>query len=273
MPANTYDGADKAARAIAANVSPRYRRLEDLESWASCRQYDGRPDWWTGGETEVPLWERRPCFVYPVVAVAASSNVDLTLGEGRFPSLSTKPGEGKGDGGLSEADSDALDALISDYHRASRFKSHVREAFLAAQGCGTACAIHGVRFGRPFNDLVPAKWGTPTFDNDGSVAVLEIRYPYLDERKVDGKWEVRAMLYRRVIDASVDVTFLPVEAREDGIEPNWQPDPAQLIEHGLGFCPVVWYPFMRGCEAVNRIDGHAIHENLRDEIHGLDLAI
>lgn len=275
MPLNEYVGADEAHRAIAANVSPRYRRLEELESWVTGRQYDGRPDWWTGGPNEAPRWERRPCFVYPVAAIAIASNVDLVLGEGRFPAITSKPGENESglEGGLGESESETLDRLIREYHKACRFKAHVREAFATAQGCGTAVAIHGHRYGRPFADLIPAKWGNPQFLPDGQVGALEIRYPYLDERKIDGKWTVRAMIYRRVIDDTVDVTFLPAEAREDGPEPRWVPDEQRSVQHGLGFCPVVWYPHMLGCEAVNRIDGHALHENLRDEIQALDMAL
>lgn len=270
-----YLGADEAALAIQANVSPRYCRLEALESWVTSSQYNDKPSWWTGGPKDVPRWERKPCFVYPVTRIAIASNVDLVLGEGRFPGITSKPGEKEAelDGGLGETDSESLDRFIREYHKVSRFKAHVREAFGAAQGCGTTIAIHGHRNGKPFNDLIPAKWGEREVDADGNVTKLEIRYPFLDEKKINGKWTVRAMLYRRVIDATVDITFFPAEAREDGTEPNWQPDPAQTIAHGLGFCPVIWYAFMRGCAPVNRIDGHAIHAELRDEIHCLDLAL
>jgi hypothetical protein len=43
--------------------------------------------------------------------------------------------------------------------------------------------------------------------------------------------------------------------------------------HGLGFCPVVWYPFMRGCQPVNVFDGKAIHAQITDEIRQHDIAI
>ncbi len=273
MPAAPPEGYEEAARAFAANVSPRYMRLESLEQWALGRQYDSLPDWWTGGEQEVPLFERRPCIVYPVVRIASSSNVDLILGEGRFPTLTSKPGEDEEDleGGLSEADSGSLDRLIVEHHKLSRFRAHAREGLAAAQECGTAIGIHGHRDGKPFAELVPAKWGEPKLAVDGSVNQLEIRYPFLDERKIDGRWTVRAMLYRRVITATNDITFKPALAREDGTEPSWEVDVD--IPHALGFCPVVWYPFMRGCAPVNRIDGFALHENFRDEIHGLDLAL
>src|SRR6185503_13309428 len=125
MPAAQPEGYEEAARAFAANVSPRYLRLESLEQWALGRQYDALPDWWTGGEREVPLFERCPCIVYPVVRVASGSNVDLVLGEGRFPTLTSKPGEDEKDleGGLGEEESNALDRLLVEHHKLSRFRA------------------------------------------------------------------------------------------------------------------------------------------------------
>ena len=272
----TVQGYEEAAKAIAANVSPRYVRLEELERWQSGRQYDALPSWWTGGPTEVPRWERKPCTVYPVVDVASSSNTDLILGEGRFPEITSRPSEDESDqeNGLDEADSEKLDRFLGEYHKLSRFKAHSREAFTTAQATGTAVAIKGHRNGTPFEDLIPAKWGTPKFDADRAVSELEIRYPFLEETKQpDGQWVVKAKLYRRVITTTRDITYNPADAKEDGSEPNWTEDKVQSVDHNLGFCPVVWYPFMRGCAPVNEIDGKAIHANLKDEIQGLDLAL
>jgi hypothetical protein len=271
--ADLPQGYEEATRAIAANVSPRYIRLDELERWVACRQYDGRPDWWTGGVNEVPLFERAPCFVYPVAQVAISSNTDLVLGEGRFPVISTKAPGDDAEGALPDESSKALDAFLAEHHKACRFKAHSREAFTAAQSCGTAVGLHGHRNGRPFAELVPAKWATPKLDVERGVVELELRYPYLDEVKVGGKWVVKAKLYRRVITEARDITYLPADAREDGAEPDWVKDSTKSVDHNLGFCPAVWYPFMRGCAPVNQIDGHAIHENLRDEIQQLDLAL
>lgn len=271
-----FVGVDQAARAVAANTSPRYRRLENLERWTDGTQYEGLPDWFTGGPKEVPLWERAPVFVYPVVQVAAASNTDLVFGESRFPSFTARPGEDEGEeeNGTDSKDAEALDRFLREYHKLSRFPAHCREAFTSAQTTGTAVAIHGHRNGAPFQDLIPAKWGTPTFEYDGqTVSALDIRYPYLEEfRLPDGAWAVKAKLYRRKIDATSDTTYLPGDAREDGAEPDWQADPQRTFQHGLGFCPVVWYPFMRGCAPVNVIDGKAIHALCLDEIRGHDVA-
>lgn len=269
------EGAEDAQRAIQANTSPRYKRLENLERWVDCTQYEGQPDWFTGGPQEAPLWERAPVIVYPTVQVAIRSNVDLVFGEGRFPEFTARPGENEDgeDNGIGEDDSEAVDRFLREYHKLCRFGSHCRDAFTAAQSCGTAVGIHGHRNGVPFAELIPAKWCNPTFGIDREVTAVEIRYPYLEEIKVNGKWRVVAKLYKRIVDQKRDTTFVPVDARTDGEEPAWTVDKKRDIAHNLGFCPIVWYPFMRGCAPVNVIDGKAIHTLLLDEIRGHDIAL
>lgn len=273
----SFIGFKEAHEALHANKSPRYCRLEELERWVDGTQYHHKVPWFA--PVDVPLWDRAPCIVYPVVQIASSSNCDLVFGEGG-PKFSTKPGEDESDdddpedGGLDEEESAAVDRLIAEYHKACRFVSASREIYVDGQGKATGVAIYGVRNGKPTADIQPAKWCTPTFDTDRcTVLSLEVRYPYLEQYQVkpSGEWAVRAKIYRRVIDATRDVTYKPADARPDGREPeSWVEDVA--ITHGFGFCPVVWYPFMRGHMPVNEIDGKAIHRLLPNEILAHDIA-
>lgn len=272
MTTETYEGADKVAGLFAANTSPRYKRLEWLETWVEGTQYDDRKcDWF---DDSVPLWERRPCIIYPAVSLAIESYVDLIFGQNRFPQFSSKPGEKEEDeAGLDEESSKTVDLFLRKHHEMSAFPAYCREGLASAMGCGTAIGLHGHRDGFPFSELIPAKWGEPKLDARGRVLLLDIRYPYVEEyKKSDGKWAVRVKLYRRVIDEKSDVTFFPADARDDGSEPQWRADPAKSVDHNLGFCPVVWYPFMKGCAPVNVIDGKAIHALTTDEIREHDIA-
>lgn len=259
-------GYSDAIKRVRANKSPRYHRLEELESWVTCTQYAGRCSWWDDSK---PQWERAPCIVYPIVRMAISSNVDLMLGERAFPRFVFTE-----DNGEEEEGSGSIEESLADLHKISRFRTVCREAFETAQGTGTVCAIYGVRNGRPFGDIVPAKWCEPEFEAGFRVKRLVIQYPYLDERqRQDGSWEVVAMVYRRVIDDSRDIAYKPAEAPEDGATKiKWVEDPDRTTTHGLGFCPVVWYPFMRGSVAVNVIDGKAVQRGITDEIQAHDIA-
>lgn len=266
-------GYAEAVKRFRGNLSPRAARLTELETYVKCSQYNGRPSWWS---VDVPLQERAPCVVYPIVRIAIHSNVDMVLGEGRYPEITTKVAEDEGeeDNGLDLEESKTVDRFIREYHRACRFKSGSRESLAEAQGCGSVAAIHGVRSGKPFLDLIPAKWCEPELDSEGAVVRLVIQYPYIEQyQETGGNWCARTKLYRRVIDAERDVEYFAADAPESGTKVNWRENPARSMDHRLGFAPVVWYPFMRGAQPVNVVDGQALHFGLFDEIEAHDFAI
>src|SRR5690349_16572224 len=129
-----FVGAEEAQKRASANRSPRFIELDELEAYVEGRQYEGRPDWFSNAD--VPLWERAPCIVYSIVQNAIQSNTDLVLGEGRFPNVSTNPGENDEslDGlGLNGEESEALDRLLSEVQRVTRFRTVCRGALAAAQ--------------------------------------------------------------------------------------------------------------------------------------------
>ncbi len=139
-----------AKHIIDANLSPRAKRLLSYEQFVEGTQYDGRPDWFSD---VCPLWERKPCVIYPIVRSAIDSNVDLLLGEGRFPTVSTRPGEddekyAPGESGLNLDDSSHIDYLIAQMYRQTQFRALCREVYMSGQASGTAVAIHTVRNGR-----------------------------------------------------------------------------------------------------------------------------
>jgi hypothetical protein len=269
------EGYDKATRLASKRMSPRAHRLAELERWVDGTQYDHLADWFD----DVPIAEKAPCVVEPLVADSIESHVDMVLGESRFPDLTTRPGEDEDDeddpddeGGLNEDDSSALDELIESACKQARFGAICREALAMSMGCGSVSAIYGAREGRLFGETVKARWCEPEFitGNCGPLKRLVIEYPYIETyQDQDGTWKVRACIFRREIDAATDITMRPADA--ELAKPNWVP--AQTIAHGLGFCPVVWYPFIRGCSIVGQIDGAAPHANLRGEIRALDVAV
>jgi hypothetical protein len=266
---------DTLARTLAAYRSPRYCELDRLEAFVETTQYDGRShEWLDGSENAPPLLERRPCIAYPIVRTAIDSNVDLCLGEGKFPAFSLTDGDdveaGTGDAGIGDDQRKAVDTGLAKLIDLARLKQSYRQAMGSAQGQRTAVLIHGMRDGRPFVESEKAKRCTPTFTDDGTVASLDIRYVYTEDvRERDGRWRKVAKLYRRRIDAERDTVFAPVLAQPDGSEPKSWPEQSS-IAHGLGFCPVVWYRHMAGCTTEGNIDGRAIHEHHLDELEALD---
>jgi hypothetical protein len=268
-------GCAAAQKAIEANLSPRAQYLGMLERYVEGTQYEGQPDWF---DKSVPLFERAPCIVYTLTRSATNSNTDFVLGESRWPRITARPAEDDAefdDLGLSLEDSAILDKFMLEVQRQSRFKSVAREAFTSAQSCGSAVAIFGAVGGELRIETTRTRWCQPEMNPDGSVKRLVIQYPYLEQYREQGggPWKVRARLYRRVVDDQYDTTFLPADASRMGVEPNWRPDPTLTVRHGFNFCPVVWYSFMSGAGSFEKVDGHAIHEHLLDEIRALDMAL
>lgn len=253
-------GLREAQKILDKNLSARAKALQSLEKYVEGTQYDHLPDWFSDKK---PLWERAPCIVYPIVRAAIDSNSDLLLGEGRFPTAKVD--------GLEGDEAEQFEKATAKVVQQSRLKAGARELFAAGQGCGSACGIFGVRGGRLFIDTLLARWCKPKLALDGSVLWLEVRYPYLAiEKTQDGeKWVCK--LYRRTIDATSDIQYKPANAKADGTEPSWTVE--SETKHDLGFCPVVWFPHLKGCQAVNDFDGRAIHEHLTDEIRAHDFAL
>ncbi len=250
-------------------MSPRAHRLAALERWVEGSQYEGMADW----DNDCPISEKAPCVVDPIVSDSIESHVDMVLGEGKFPAITSRPGEDESDdGGLNEDDSAALDRLFAGAAEQVRFRAICRETLSMAMGCGSSAAIYGVRNNVLFGDTVKARWCEPEFADDGrTVKKIAIQYPYVDtyQDEKDGKWYAKAKIYRREIDDKSDVTYKPADA--DSFKIKWVED--VRIEHGFGECPVVWYPFFRGCSIVGQVDGNAPHEKLTDEIRCHDVAI
>ena len=70
---------------------PRTRHLEDLEAtWKGLRyEREGRASFF---DKSVPLQDRAPCIVDPIVRVAGRRLASLVFGESRFPTLSVRAG-------------------------------------------------------------------------------------------------------------------------------------------------------------------------------------
>jgi hypothetical protein len=133
---------EKAQKIVQANLSPRYFVLDQLERYTIGTQYAHLARW---GQEDLPLFERAPCIQYPIVARAIDSNADLCLGEGRWPLITSNPGEDDTAFderlGLNEDESGVLDRGIKAIVDQSRLRAIASELLCEAQGCKTAVAV------------------------------------------------------------------------------------------------------------------------------------
>lgn len=267
---------EKALKALHANITLRSARLIALRSYVEGKQYDGLPDWF---DTDVPVTKRAPHVVEPIVEQAVDSFGDLLLGDTRVPSVAARNDEEDDDDptelDLSEEEAAAVNRFLQKADAAGGVTGSLRTAIKDALSVGSAVAIVCLRDGVPTIEVVKAEHCEPTWEpgRPGLLRSLEIRYPYIREFWDDSarKWRAECLIFRRVIDAEADTTYLPAKAREDGSEPtSWRVDKGLTVDHHLGFCPAHWYGL--GLRQISReeYDGDAIHKTLTDEIDALN---
>jgi len=238
-------------------TSPRAKRIMRYAAYVAGTQYDGREPFLSQRADAPPILERAPCVVYPIVDIAIASYLDFCLGEGRFPTFATE-------------DESSQHEAIELVTKQTKFHTRMRRAFRTALSCGSACAIVGIRNGRLFISVEDPAHCTPTINEDDVCEQLEICYPFVEEY-FDGRektYKKRVMLFRRVIDATHDTVFEPVEAPSFDLDITWTE--RERVAHGLGFCPVVWY---RTLTTGTAIDGHPLHENICDEIDAMNFSL
>jgi len=254
----------------------RFWELDRLEQYYRGTQHDGKTSWWDG---EVPARERKPVVLSGLPKAAVEQAVRFTLGEGKFPTLNfTGSKEKLSIGGVSipfsTDDAKALDTLWLEVVDQAGLKLSLREALRRGLSMRTACGVYSIRDGEVSIELFNAKhceptWASPT---KKELSRLECRYIYpKEERQSDGTTKEIWYWYRRVIDATRDVTYLPVKV-EEGDEPKWTIDKDQLREHALGFCPAFWWPNLTRMDVVDD-DGVALFDECEDEIDAIDYAL
>lgn len=266
-----------AEQRLASNTPKRARTVDGLIRFAEGRQYEGRESFWNDN---VPLFKRAPCIVYPAPMLAAGSFVSLVMGDGRFNGITTHCSEDDEAFdprfGLSEDESEDADKVIQRAMKAGRVVPSLAAMLYSALVGKTSCAVVQVKRGVPRVELLPAQWVTPKFvgdDPEGDVESIEVLYPYLDEFETpDGEKHVECKLYRRTIDATADTTYVPLRAGVRKPEAGAWTVKAS-VPHGFGFCPVVWYRHRPKATDSTNIDGTAIHQELCDEVDGLNFAL
>jgi hypothetical protein len=270
------EGQTEADRACKNWLSPRFYQLDQLERYVLGTQYDGKPNFYEPGG-DVPLIDRAPNVVHSLTEAAIRQHVDFALGEGRFPEITSASTDDEEilEEAINEEQSKVLDAFVRVLMDHAEFHSAAADALSDSEGCGTTVSVVSVVDGCPEITSLRAKWCEPKFSKNGrTLESVEIRYPYIKlEQGVDKVWRAKAYLYRRTINAQSDTVYMPAEIGQKQIEPSWRVDKDKSIDHGLGFCPVVWYQFKRTAQRAADFDGRAVHASQLDELDALNLGL
>lgn len=270
---------NEVQKLLDAGKTPRARRIEESQRYHDGSIYDGRPGFFE--DIDTPLRERAPCVVYPVVRNAVQSFTAMCLGDGKFPTITT--GTSEDDSafdtrfGLSPDDSKTIDAGIRQIVRQTRLRAVAQQALEAGLISGTCVTVVSVTRGKLRVSQIDAKCCAPTFD-EGDPELLksvEVSYRYVTDDTLDpgtGKYAKRVFQYRRVIDATYDTVFVPVEVTQVNQRPV-PSTPKTKYRHGFGFCPVVWYRMAAPVSDIADIDGRPIHWGLFSLVDSVNFAL
>ena len=251
------------------HTTARYRSLDKLLAYYESRQYENRPDWWTGdpGNGEiVPLRERRPCIIYPLPKAAVHQLVRFTIGTEAWPTLKVE------DERVPEMIRERVAKSISDVIAHCKIKPAIRALMARALAARTAVAVFGLRAGKLRIDTPRAQDCVPVFEGDDPCQpVKSLTWVYQYDREVEEPSGIvcKKFWFRRDIDEIAVVEYEPEEVRIGSV-PVWRV--AKETQHGFGFCPVLWIRNMPEV-ADGSIDGVSIYEDQFDQFDALNFAL
>lgn len=290
---------DPFAKPELLNKTARFRDINALESIFEGKQYEGRPNWWTGKKGDrgdaVPLRERKPCIVYKLPKASVQQVSRFLFGEKRFPKISVssvreepkeqpeleglpeppEPLERKPDANFPELErpeADFLSEWIGKLVEFGNIEPMMRAIAVKAIACKTAVVVVEVDRGefkltlpRPQDCWARFVDGDPTHEVERLLWCYEFDKEVADEA---GKPVCKRHIFRREYDATNVYLYDDVELRQ-GRDVEWGTPMA--VPHGLSFCPVLW--IRNEPEYGVGIDGRSLFEDLGEEFEALDMAL
>jgi len=275
-------GPDYFAQPERIQATPRSQQIARLRLYYEGKQYDGRPDWWSGEDGRgnvVPLRERKPCIIYPLPKAACNQATRFTFGEGRFPAvavahLDEDDDEAEDENALAEEDAKTVTAYLAHVIEVSRLKSAMRRLLRIGLSQRSAVAVLGVRRGRFTIDMPrPQDCWVEFIDDDpeGEVKRMTWAYPFQKEILQNDRVVTETYYFRRDY-TDTEIVFYHDAKLIPGKDVEWQRDEARTKQHGLGFCPVRWIRNLPA-EDCDDIDGVSVYDGLEDELDALNFSL
>jgi len=255
--------------------------IRRLAAYFDGRQYDGRPDWFTGLSRDgqvVPLRERKPCVIYPLPRAACNQATRFTFGEGRYPSVAvsaTGDDEVDGSRAVSEEEAETLTRFIAAVTEGAGLKGALRTMLRHGLSQRTAIAAIGVRRGMFAVEMPRPQDCAVEFEGDDpSAPVARLVWCYAYDREVmrDGRIATEVHYFRRDWTADEVIAYVDAPAPAPGKDIEWVRDEARTVRHGFGFCPVVWARNLPE-PTCQDVDGVSLYDGLEDELDALNFAL
>lgn len=262
----------------APQLSSRQAQLDHLWKYYRCSNYNTRKYDWNGQEhhekieheslaqggvippgyydagQDSPLNFRKPSAPYYLAKIIVDRFTSMLFSAKRHPRL-TSPDP-------------ATEDWLTGFAEATRLWSKLIQARRFGGAMGSVALSFKFVQGRPIVEVFDPRWCDVSFSDREALQVeqCEIRYQYSAEvRQEDGSWEQAAYWYRRVLTDETDTVWPKVEVTND--EPEWDRTKHSEVQHGLGFCPVVW---VQNLPVLDELDGDPDCLGIYDLIEEID---
>lgn len=248
------------ARNIAMGSSERYRKATLAELYYLSQQYEGKKEW---HDKSVPLRDRKPRIIVPLFRETVEA-VDRFLWSGsRFPKAcinATRDDEATDEDEIGPVitteQAEELTRFLQALIRQGKIAQAVREYTTSALKTTSAAVIVGVQAGYVNCYVHTGKDCTPTFNpkNPRECVELEIKYQFPRDEQIAGSKATKQVWYwyRRTVTTDRDIVYQEVKV-VPGQDPVWVEDAEKTVDHGFGFCPVVWVRTFGDC--TDPVDG------------------
>lgn len=243
----------------------RQRDAVMAELYYLSKQYDGKKEW---HDKSVPLRDRKPRIIVPIFRETIEA-VDRFLWSGyRFPKaiVNATRDDDAGDDedeigpALTTEQAEDLTKFLAALIRNGRIMQAVREYTTSALKTTSAAVVIGVQAGYVNCYVHAGKDCTPTFnpENPREIIALDIQYQYPKDEPIMGSTATKPVWYwyKRTITTERDIVYQEVPVRPGQPQPEFVEDEKESVDHGLGFCPVVWVRTFGDCS--DPLDGNPL---------------
>lgn len=274
---NNKEAIDKVAK---LGMSRRQQELNHLWARYSCARYDSRRMDWNGKEIldplehevvatagflppgfydageSLPIKFRKPTAPYGLDRAIVNRFTGLLFSERRHPRIRV----------LADPDTESW---LEGFVEQTRLWAWMMFARTHGGAMGVTCVGFKFLDGEGVIEVHDPRWVVPEFKDRTRLVLksIEIRYMYaVEERDQDGVFIPMWYWYRRTIDETSDTVYKPALVLENE-EPVWQVE-GEPVEHGFGFCPVVW---AQNLTVQDDIDGAPDCVGIYDTIDRIDI--
>jgi hypothetical protein len=222
----------KLGRIPGAMMGGEYKRYRDddlhtFDQYMCNDQYEDLLPWDSCGQDEyIPMRKRKPRVIWNLPKRIVNTVAAKLCGDDVFPNHKIE-------------DDPDTETFIQLLIKTSNLKHGVMGAAKKMLGAGSSFLRYFVVGPVIRIELYDSKYCYPTFDEEGHLETIEIRYVYEDDEDRDERGNPREKWYKLVLTTDSDVLFDNPLFVAGGAVPDFQE--VSSVQHGLGFVQGQWF--------------------------------